>query len=330
MPAAREDKPLFSDIPDDFRRKIEDFLGARIASAKTLYGGFSPSANFALALEDGRRFFAKGNHPGEMAHGIENLRQEIKAYQTIDAIRHISPRFVGSVFDGDEDGWALGLWEYIAQNGTPSVHEMIDLTLDFSTRGNVDLRRATDHNYIGAILAAEGKWQRLATDATARKSFAALFQECDIDWLIATFARLQEITCVAAHETGLVHGDLRPDNFIRSTKGTSEKTYVIDWANACFGPLAFDRVMLHAALRGLGGVTDERIFSGISNDARRDMTVLLAGYFALQSWRSVPPRLPRLRWMQKCMLGGLLADSTSLGIIESIPQMQGTRRESIA
>jgi sulfur relay (sulfurtransferase) complex TusBCD TusD component (DsrE family) len=51
------------------------------------------------------------------------------------------------------------------------------------------------------------------------------------------------------------------------------------------------------------------------------MLSALAGFFADQAYRAVPPKLPRLRWMQKLMLHACLQALHRRGIVDSPPIM---------
>ena len=62
---------------------------------------------------------------------------------------------------------------------------------------------------------------------------------------------------VCAAEEGLVHGDLRVDNFLFG----AQDTWVIDWPNACRGPLVFDLVFLSSNMEALGFAPAEKFFT---------------------------------------------------------------------
>ncbi|MGH6880006.1 MAG: hypothetical protein ACREFM_03735, partial [Hypericibacter sp.] len=53
-PAARENKPRWSDVPTAAVAALERALGASVAEAEIAWGGYSPSASFHLTLADGR------------------------------------------------------------------------------------------------------------------------------------------------------------------------------------------------------------------------------------------------------------------------------------
>ena len=179
--------------------------------------------------------------------------------------------------------------------------------------------------YINQFFSVEKKWQRLKNDAAIRKKFLTLFEnpaaaEAWFEKSIDALAEWQIRASRLGAPEGLVHGDLRLDNFIF----TGERAYAVDWPNACFGPFVFDQMFLFSNLEAEGfGKTEElteQFGSYISDDAVA-MLASLSGYFADQAYREVPERMPRLRWMQKSMLLAQLKCLSRLGIIESIPRM---------
>jgi hypothetical protein len=383
-PAVREAKPAFADIPPVISEKIAIALGASVIGGDVVYGGFSAAANFVLTLADGRKVFAKGSHPGDDSHAVQTLRQEVLAYQNIPVLRDISPRFLGVVEDGDEDGWALGVWEYVERViESPSLSTLLKVLDIVSCQDNftihpgegrgLDLlppeagyndnrpfvlkdssyapqtRRMPDpglrrggqgldnykeqgatspfltncrqRSYVSGFFKDEKKWRWIAENAPAKDRFLSLFvdQEKGKAWLsrnLPPLLTLQEKIKTLEAEEGLLHGDLRLDNVFQDKNG---KAYIVDWPNACRGPLVFDRLFLGASveMHGLGRVED------VLKVPSLPLAVSIAGYFADQAGRVVPQKLPRLRWMQKSMLAALLAYLTRAGVTESLPEISG-------
>lgn len=298
---------------------METLCGSKISCATETFGGLSASAGFVLVTQDGRRFFAKGTHPLETSHGAANLLQEIAAYQSVAVLRDIAPRFIGSVTDNTERGWLLGVWEYVApQQG--SISRIRQLLETLQAAPPPPLPTAAAHNYIGFFFRDERKWQRLRDEEKVRDKFLAMFSDPEHArvWLNKNLPRLCALQSQAAGictPDALLHGDLRADNFIFGARSD----YIIDWPNACRGPRIFDRCFLGANLEGLGlGHLED--WTG-DDPAAPVMTAIMAGYFADQAYRMPPDAMPRLRWMQKCMLLALLKYLGRQGIIESPPEM---------
>ena len=59
----REAKPGWHEVPVALCAMIEAIVGEPVASAETVWGGFGPTASFALTTASGARYFCKGTHP---------------------------------------------------------------------------------------------------------------------------------------------------------------------------------------------------------------------------------------------------------------------------
>lgn len=345
MPAATAQKPAFGAVPAEILSKIAGICGAPVISGDIAAGGLSASAGFILALADGRRVFAKGNHPDEMAHGTANLRQEIHVYQGVPALRDVSPPYIGLVSDGDEDGWMLGLWEVVDAGGSPDIGAMMTTLLSFQQAplpAGV-LPEAAAHNYLKFFMGPEKKWRRLAEEPKVRGKFTALFEDPAQaeDWLqrnLPALLALQEGDLPQMPQ-GLLHGDLRCDNFIfGAARADVAATYIVDWPNACRGPRIFDVLFLASNLGGLGLYPAEKFLEEYlarslqQHDAAAVNGVLarMAGYFADQVYRAVPEKMPQLRWMQKCMFLAQIQLLACRGVIESPPAMLESTAGSIS
>lgn len=339
-PAAREDKPAFELLPEGMREKIERRTGGRILSGETVYGSLSSSAGFVLTFDCGLKVFVKGSHPDEMSHGTLHIRREIKAYEYIDVLRDIAPQLFTWVSDNDEDGWTLGVWKYIragSSNAGARVPEIMSLLARAhnASVGAGIVPEAATHNYMSLFLADTKKWRRIQDDIKIREKFLSLFDDTAAAdaWLsrnIGALIDLQSRAASANFVQGLVHGDLRLDNIIAA----DDRCYIVDWPNACTGPVLFDVVMLAGHIEAMGYGAAENTFdiyraaggtalASSFDENISNMTALLAGYFADQAYRTVPPKLPRLRWMQKSLLCSHLRLLARLSKIESPPRMQG-------
>ncbi len=61
--AGVEVKPPWRRVPQPVRRKVAEALGAPVARAQRVWGGYAPTPTFRLALAVGRRaFFKDTNH----------------------------------------------------------------------------------------------------------------------------------------------------------------------------------------------------------------------------------------------------------------------------
>jgi aminoglycoside phosphotransferase (APT) family kinase protein len=324
-PLLKERRPGFRDIPAAILDKISALCGAPVSDGAIVHGGFSAAANFMLTLANGRKVFAKGNHPGDESHGAQNLRQELAVYENAPVLREISPRPVGVVGDGDEDGWMLGLWEWIDHGPLPDLAATLE-TLEKWQRADIPaLNECREQSYISGFFSPERKWRRLGDEMKVRESFLSLFADRGMAeaWLgrhLPVLLALQDAVADLRAPEGPLHGDLRADNIFPGQDG---RVYIVDWPNACRGPLAFDLVMLGASLEMQGRHFVENMLHGQPRDACLIMAAVLSGYFAESAGRAVPEKLPRLRWMQKSMLTSLLSYLSRENICESLPEMQG-------
>ncbi len=317
-PAGREDKPPAHMVPQKIIAEIERRINAHIIDISVVFGGYSPSANYKFDADNGKSYFIKGSHPGEMSHATETIRQEALTYNGIDLLKKIAPHFHGTVWDGDEDGWLLGIWDFIAPADAPAVEAIMRALVDMHVHAAdvKNLPQAEDKNYIQFFFNDEKKWRRLKDEPKTRDKFLSMFKDRDtarqwfdthIDALCAWQSRIHDI----GGARGLMHGDLRLDNILQDNDG---RVYIVDWPNACCGPLIFDLVFLAAHLSACGIMTMHDAFTlyetmgghRFTSDDKAIMMVVVAGFFADQAYRAVPPRLPRLRWMQKTMLHALL------------------------
>lgn len=332
-PKQREPKPPFESVPAAILFAIAETAGSAVVSGEAAFGGLSASANYILTLENGTKIFAKGSHPGDTSHGTETLRQEIFAYQNIPSLKKLSPAYIGKVSDGDEDGWSLGLWEYLDWGGGPDVAAAFAALAVFQSdaAAKIQLGAAEDHIYLRLFLSQDKKWRRLRDEPVVRDRFLTLFTDVDegrswADRNLPRLADLQSKNFSPKSPCGMIHGDLRLDNFLFSPRGAR----VIDWPNACYGLRIFDTVFLAMNVEGLGILSIEeclRLYaaSGGTIFSHDDVMVMLAkitGYFADQAYRDVPQNLPRLRWMQKCMLMAGLQALHRAGHVDSLPPMR--------
>lgn len=342
-PAGRENKPAFEDIPEDMLHRIGRRLSGEVVDGQAVYGSYSASAGYMLTMDSSLKIFAKGNHPGEMAHGAQNLRQEIAAYESLAVLKDVAPSYYSFVSDGDEDGWMLGLWEFITQD--PMAHAatglqdaMAALTAVHAYTPPADmLEPLASKNYMAQFLADEKKWRRIQDDLIVQEKFLALFEDKaqGAAWLkgaLPQLVSLQEKAADGFFATGMIHGDLRMDNILFSQK----RTLLIDWPNVCIGPRLLDLLFLcpHLESMGIGKAEDfleiYRAAGGVAfADATKEtdelamMLAAISGVFADQAHRAVPEKLPRLRWMQKSMLLAQLNFLSRIGKIESPPRFAG-------
>lgn len=333
LPPDREKRPAFQEIPTEILFKIAQKIGQNIVGGQTLYGGFSVGACFLLDLENGQKVFVKGAHPGDLSHATQNIRQEINIYKNVPALAKMAPQFLGGVSDGDEDGWHLGIWEHVKTTPTaPPVAKVFSILAETHRTDVPDnvLKDFREQNYIQLFFTPNRKWQRLADEKNVYNRAVGLFVSAGearawLDKTLPVFCAHQKEIGTKNFISGLMHGDLHRDNIL----GDKNRTYIVDWPNACHGPVFFDILFLGAVLESTEGVTIEEVMQQYVDcggrkenpDSLRALAVCMAGLLMDQASRAIPDKLPRLRWIQKSMLLALLRFLARAGVCESIPRM---------
>lgn len=324
-PSEREARPAWSDVPAAIVGQLEALLLEKIISAEIVWGGYSPSAVFAATLESGRKVFIKGTHPGQDAHGTQMLRQEIEAYRVIPGLAAHAPAFIGMVSDGLEDGWMLAVFEYIDKAPTlPWTIEKLEkiFTLlrvfHFCEDGRMPtaLPWAHEKNYVEKYLRPQSGWFRIRDNPEITAKFLTLFEDAEAGelWLSVALSKLcaqQEKVMEMKSPVGIIHQDLRSDNILFDPKG---RVYLVDWPNACRGPVVMDIVYFLSTISAESGFDAEILLglyektTGIKLDRTALATALASssGHVADSAYRAVPLKLPRLRWIQKVTLWSML------------------------
>lgn len=317
-------------MPESIIAALEDLLGNKIVFAETAWGGYSPSAAFFATLEGGRAVFIKGAHPNDDSHATQSLRQELAAYRIIPGMIDTSPRLYGDVSDAGEDGWHLAIFERLtARTAVPweqdKVAAAFSLLGKIHTQKNPGLVLATEKIYIERFLQPQGGWLRIAQEKPRAEKFLSLFEDKEegqrwLDQALPILCKAQEGVARIAGAEGILHQDLRGDNFLFDAQG---KGWLIDWPNACFGPVVLDAVPLIADMHADGVLPLPRLFELYTEATsiilrHEDIEAAIAsysGHLADQAYRAVPAKLPRLRWMQKRQLWALL------GMAKSVPNI---------
>lgn len=331
-------KPPFSQLPQRICTDLCTLAGAQsIASSEIAAGGVSASAAYLLRFDNGVKLFVKGSHPGDQSHGAENLRGECGAYRSIDILSEVAPQFCGMVYadHGDDNGWWLGAWQAVTQQpinyDVKALSALLDRVACADIPASAGVPVAIAHPYLSQFMNDTYKWRRLLDDKRRGDKFTQCFADpvAAAMWLDHYGDKLVALQSAAATQSwhlGLIHGDLRCDNFIHGhINHEPARWWMIDWANAADGPLAFDRVMLAASLLAEGAcdVSGAMHFAsqGCGEDDSVKMMVMQAGYFADQIYRLPPAVMPRLRPIQKAMFAALIAMLVHAGIVAPLPDL---------
>lgn len=335
-PDKREPRPDWRQVPPDIVAQLEMLLKEKIISGDIAWGGYSPSAAYAVRLASGRKMFIKGTHPGQDTHGTQQLRQEMEAYAALADMTDFAPVCHGMVSDGSEDGWMLAAFDYIDVVPTlPWTEEKIDRLFTLLARlhahATTSLPAARDKNYIEKFLKPEGGWLRIRDEKKTAERFLTVFEnETDARaWLPSSLPALCALQEKAPQLSGggVLHQDLRSDNILF---GTSGRCFLIDWPNACNGPAVLDLAGLLPLMSVESDIDAEELLRRYERKSaqktdRESLAIALAalsGHMADNAYRAVPEKLPRLRWMQKMTLEGMLRWAVILAKIPPAPRLK--------
>ena len=320
-PRAREDKPDFTALPAALVADIEMHIGGKIIQGDIAWGGYSPAFSALITRRDGKKFFIKGSHPEHKAHGAKMLAQEMDAYRYSKGIRRVAPEFIGHVTHGSEDDWHLGIWQAIP--GAHLVRQWDELSLKavayalknlYGTPPEPGIPPMAETNFICDITSGALGWEKFVNNPDRYAHFAAMFTDepAARKWLDDHLPDLVEAASqpAANHDDVILNFDLRSDNIVFDDMGAA---FLVDWPNACRGPAGYDIISLSANIMADCGYPAwdaqayicKTVNINIPKADRIRILCQLSGYFALQAYRRVPDKLPRLRWMQKSMLYSL-------------------------
>lgn len=312
MSQEREDKPPWSAVPKRLKDAVGRTLGSAVIRARRTYGGYGPSATYALTLADGRRAFFKGTYPLPEGSGVRwALSREAMVYRHLGpVIRPWAPEYLGEV---RADGWHGLLLELV--DGTPvlpwtrpKAKRALESYAAFhaSTLSSSAPRwlSRTQHRDFAAF------WRNMGRDEAAVDLLGALagprHEEANA-WLrtsLGALRRGERMLLRAGEPHGLLHFDSRSDNIVLD--GTQLR--IFDWPFACVGPAEFDFAAFAQSISAEGGPRCEAATAWYEavRPLRRDVligsVVGIAGYFADRAPQPAIPGLPRLRSIQRRQL----------------------------
>lgn len=312
---AREPKPAWDDVPQALREKLAQIVGEDISGADIVWGGYGPSATFALTTATGRRFFCKGTHPGQTEMGHKALISERQKYERFPELARFGPTYLGGA---DHENWHMAVLEHIPRGQTvppwtaPTVDRALRLLAEFHASAPA---RAPCELESFADTAAERHalgWRSLRDDAAARARFAALFGDAGAatGWLerhVGRLAELEERSVTLQGPSSWLHLDVRSDNLVFAADG---RLVLVDWPMLAYGPVLFDVAAFLPSLEGEGGPCCAQTLRRYEEMAGRifdpdDVAMVvadLAGYFAARAGEPAIAALPRLRWIQTLQL----------------------------
>lgn len=307
----REPKPSWAEVPTASRVRIEGMIGP-VVGAETVWGGFGPTASFALTTASGKRFFCKGTHPGNTKEGHAAVLREV---DNLIEFPELTFRF-GAALAGlvEDEGWHLMVLEHVqrAVNVPPwtdgTLARVMALIAEFH-RATPERAEAILRDCLASDLTAN--WRVLRDKPAAREAFAALFEDAPgaMRWLdahVERLAALEDRGPDIGGPRGWVHMDIRSDNLIVA----QDRVLLIDWPVLSYGPRLLDIAFFLPSLAGQGGPScadglklyEAAAGATFTQDDVATAATVIAGFFAARAGEPEIPALPRLRWIQKLQL----------------------------
>lgn len=313
----REPKPEWSSVPPEVQLALAHKLGSPVSEASIAWGGYTPSASFIAQLEDGRRVFIKGAHPGQSSFGVAAFKAEQSIYLEYPQLSGIAPTYICDVQQGD---WNLMVLEAIEGGEHLVPWTEAKLVAVFKTihelsrripQPTPDMPRLEKTPELTDLMNGRAGWSVLLK-ADMLKQFYNKFTDpiAAKAWFEPILPRLALLECEVNQVGGrhqVLHVDLRSDNLLLRADGTA---VLLDWPNLCWGPLVYDLCFFINSVVLEGYATHEELFAlaGQVMDTEFEQQDLLrclanmSGYFAASCVRPEVPALPRLRTFQRQQL----------------------------
>jgi hypothetical protein len=299
------------------RRAVREALGADVARAARVWGGYSPAPTFRLRLVDGRRAFVKAVGPADNDFAQAAFSREARFYAELsDLIAPWAPDLLGAFEHG---GWrgllledlgpkSVPPWSVAAARGIARAYAEFHLaTADVALPEWAPPPATYLHREARGwtTLVERDEMEQVAGLAGERAGEAKAWLRDAVSALAEASRRLVEIEPPYA----LLHGDTRSDN-LRWRDG---RLYLFDWPHAGAGPAEWDLAAFAQSIPIEGGPEPEQFVAWyaerapVRNDALDASVVGVAGFFAGLAWQPEIPGLPRLRPFQRAQLRVSLA-----------------------
>jgi hypothetical protein len=310
-----EPKPPWSAVPRQIKDDVARVLGAPVARAERVYGGYAPSATFRLRLANGKRAFFKASYPAPKGSGVRwVVEEEERSYRRLGKlISPWAPRFLGSL---RAEGWHVLLLEDLGPRTVPpwtpakarraarSYARFHKRTLGAHLPRWLSREPYLAHSRFWRTLASTGELAGTASLGGRRADEAREWIDVALPIFIGHERRLEHVRPPFA----LLHFDTRSDN----VRLQGDRLRLFDWPFASIGPAEFDVVAFLQAVPLEGGPPPERVLAWYEEVLPLRAELIdaslagIAGYFADRAWRPALDGLPRLRAWQRAQLGSCL------------------------
>jgi hypothetical protein len=308
-----EEKLPWRRVPKSVRQQVEEALGAPVVRAARIWGGYSPTPTFRLALADGRRAFFKATYAESNEFSTQALDTEERVYRELGPmLAQWMPTHYARFNHAD---WHVMVLEDLGPKSAPPWTPLLARRVCHALG---DFHRAT----LGADLPAwlprrhtwlDGEsWSQTLEEIEGQAPFAERTGDKQTDdmgsqvlaWLHAVSPVVGELMArpvLAQEPYSLLHADLRSDN-LRFKQG---RLYLFDWPAICVGRAEWDFVVFAQSVTVDGGVLPEQLLAWYGETFTVDDAVVETSlawwlsFFARRAWRSEIPGLPRLRRFQQ-------------------------------
>lgn len=264
--------------------RVEELLGWAPESWRPVYGGYTPTARYAVAA-GGRTGFVKIATTETTAWQIN---REIAAYSGISG--PFVPRVLAA--DAHPTTPVLIIEDLSAATWPPPwTDELLGQVLDAIAEMH---RTSTALAHGGLLQGRDAGWPSVAANPEPFLSLGLVSSK----WLEHALPALlaAEAACVLTGDA-LTHLDLRSDNLCLTPNGVK----FIDWAEACRSDAAVDLGFFLPSLAFEGGPPPETVLPG-----RPDVAATVSGFFAARAGLPDIPLSPYVRRVQREQLSTAL------------------------
>ncbi len=299
-------------VPKAVRQQVEVALGAPVARASRIWGGYSPAPTFRLALADGRKAFFKATNGDSNQFSTQALYAEEQVYLELGALlENWIAQYYATIVHEDWHGLLLAdLGPKSVPPWTPTLARRIAHALAGFHRSTLGAPLPEWLSRPDTRLASQS-WQRVQNETQDFQRLAAWAGDQSQEALVwlqdlaPTVDALMKAPVLAAEPHSLLHGDLRSDN-LRFTQG---RLYLFDWPAITVGRAEWDMVAFAQTVTVEGGVSPDQVMAWYAEEFPVDTATLESSiawwfaFFADKAWRDEIPGLPRVRRFQRQQLG---------------------------
>jgi fructosamine-3-kinase len=307
-----EAKLPWRQVPKAVRQQVEAALGAPVARASRIWGGYSPAPTFRLALADGRRAFFKATNGDSNEFSTKALYVEERVYQELGALLvDWIPQYHATINHADWHGLLLeDLGPKSVPPWTPALARGISHALANFHRATLGMELPDWITRPEQRLASKS-WQRVVEQTENFQKLAVWAGEVApeaVAWLQMVSPMIDDLMqrpVLATEPFSLLHGDLRSDN-LRFRQG---RLSLFDWPAITVGRPEWDFVAFAQTVTVEGGVAPEQVLAWygekfpVDNAAVDSSIAWFFCFFADYGWRGEIPGLPRVRRFQRQQLG---------------------------